>query len=106
VGIDTHWEELGIFTFLNHSCDPTVIVDTTRFKIYAARALAAKEELTFFYPSLDWLWVNRSIDLPIGVSALQTVKYQQYLTNLVRLLPWRAYDVFSDRFLRRISWTM
>lgn len=54
VGTNKHIEELGVIAFLNHSCQPSIIVDTTTLKIYAARAIAAKEEVTFFYPSAEW----------------------------------------------------
>lgn len=49
-----HIEDIGIIVYLNHSCDPSTIVDTTTLTIRAARNLAAGEELTFFYPSTEW----------------------------------------------------
>jgi hypothetical protein len=39
---------------MNHSCDPSVILDTSRMLVFAARDLAAGDELTFFYPSTEW----------------------------------------------------
>ena len=39
---------------MNHSCDPNVILDTTRMLAYAIRDIAAGDELTFFYPSTEW----------------------------------------------------
>jgi hypothetical protein len=41
-------------SFLNHSCDPSVFVNTTRGSIVALRAIAPGDELTFFYPSTEW----------------------------------------------------
>ncbi|MBI3242009.1 MAG: SET domain-containing protein-lysine N-methyltransferase [Chloroflexi bacterium] len=54
VGQDTHIEELGVLAYLNHSCQPNTIVDTTGLTITAARDIAVGEELTFFYPSTEW----------------------------------------------------
>ncbi len=39
---------------MNHSCNPNTILDTTRMLVFAARDIAAGEELTFFYPSTEW----------------------------------------------------
>ena len=39
---------------MNHSCDPTTIMDTTRMLVFARRDLAPGDELTFFYPSTEW----------------------------------------------------
>lgn len=39
---------------LNHSCDPNVIVDTTKLELRAIRDIARGEDLTFFYPSTEW----------------------------------------------------
>lgn len=54
VGIDRHIEELGILAFLHHSCEPTVIVDTSTFEVFAARTIEKGETVTFFYPSTEW----------------------------------------------------
>ena len=49
-----HIEELGVLAYLNHSCRPTTVVDTSALAVSAARDIAAGEELTFFYPSTEW----------------------------------------------------
>jgi hypothetical protein len=49
-----HIEELGILAYLNHSCQPNTIVDTTAFTVTTARDIQPGEELTFFYPSTEW----------------------------------------------------
>jgi hypothetical protein len=46
--------EVGPFAFLNHDCSPSVRIDTGRMLVVAACAVAAGEELTFFYPSTEW----------------------------------------------------
>lgn len=49
-----HIIEVGCLAYLNHSCHPNVIVDTTQLRCTAARNIAAGEELTYFYPSTEW----------------------------------------------------
>lgn len=54
IGPEAHIEELGVVAYLNHSCRPNTLVDTSALSIVAARDIAAGEELTFFYPSTEW----------------------------------------------------
>lgn len=54
IGKDQHIEELGMIVYMNHSCDPNSVIDTTGMAIYAARNIGPGEELTFFYPSTEW----------------------------------------------------
>ena len=54
IGAHEHIEELGVLAYLNHSCQPNTIVDTTAFTVSAIRDIAAGEELNFFYPSTEW----------------------------------------------------
>lgn len=53
IGIDKHVEVRELAS-MNHSCDPSTILDTTRMLVFAARDLAPDDELTFFYPSTEW----------------------------------------------------
>ncbi len=54
IGAHLHIEELGVLAYLNHSCQPNTIVDTTAMTVSAIRDIAAGEELNFFYPSTEW----------------------------------------------------
>lgn len=90
VGVDKHLDELGILTFLKHSCNPTVIVDTVRLKIYAARAIAKGETLTFFYPSTEWEMAHpftchcgapHCVGLVAGAKYLAVDRLVQYFIN-------------------------
>ena len=58
-----HLEEPQVLAFLNHSCHPTVLVDTSGLIVFAAADIMAGEELTFFYPSTEWKMVKRFICL-------------------------------------------
>ncbi len=53
IGRDKHVEVKELAS-MNHSCDPSTILDTTRMLVFAARDIAAGDELTFFYPSTEW----------------------------------------------------
>ena len=46
--------EVKELSSMNHSCNPNVILDTTRMLAIATRVIGAGEELTFFYPSTEW----------------------------------------------------
>jgi hypothetical protein len=54
IGPGTHVEDIGLCRYLNHSCQPTTIVDVARLRVVAARDIPAGEELSFFYPSTEW----------------------------------------------------
>ena len=41
--------------YINHSCEPNVFFDTTLMNLVALRDIPANEELTFFYPSTEWM---------------------------------------------------
>ena len=49
-----HIIEDSLFLYLNHSCNPTVFVDTVTFSIYALTEIYPQQELTFFYPATEW----------------------------------------------------
>ena len=46
--------EVAHLSALNHSCDPNVILDTSRMLVIARKEIKAGDELTFFYPSTEW----------------------------------------------------
>jgi hypothetical protein len=54
IGQDLHLEELGIIAYMNHSCQPNTIIDTSSLTIRAIRDIAVGEDLSFFYPSTEW----------------------------------------------------
>jgi hypothetical protein len=51
--VDRHIE-VGIFTSLNHSCNPNVLIDTANMRVIAAQDIPVGAELTYFYPSSEW----------------------------------------------------
>src|SRR5512138_2541230 len=53
IGIEQHVEVKDL-SAMNHYCDPSVILDTTRMLVFATRDLEPGYQLTFFYPSTEW----------------------------------------------------
>ena len=46
--------EVGVLSTMNHSCDPSVRLDTGRMLVITERDIARGEEITYFYPSTEW----------------------------------------------------
>ncbi len=44
-----------ILQYINHSCNPNIFFDTTKFELSALKDIAKGDELTFFYPSTEWI---------------------------------------------------
>ena len=53
IGREQHVEVKELAS-MNHSCNPSTFLDTTRMLVFAARDLVPGDELTFFYPSTEW----------------------------------------------------
>ncbi|KAI8597342.1 hypothetical protein EDD21DRAFT_385709 [Dissophora ornata] len=54
VGKDEHIELNSDLVFMNHSCNPTVSLDTDTMTVVAVVDLKEGDSLTFFYPSSEW----------------------------------------------------
>lgn len=54
IGERRHIEQLEIIAYLNHACQPNTLIEASTLTVYAARTIAAGEELTYFYPSTEW----------------------------------------------------
>jgi hypothetical protein len=80
IGPNTHLEDLGVIVYLNHSCQPNTLVDTTALAVYAARDIAAGEELTFFYPSTEWEMDRPFICLCGAAQCVRLVAGAKYLS--------------------------
>jgi hypothetical protein len=83
--------EVGKLSVLNHSCNPNVILDTTRMLVFAARDIPAGEELTFFYPSTEWEMAAPFICLCGAVNCIHVVAGARFL----------PLSVLEDHFLNR-----
>lgn len=55
VGLDKHITlQPEHLQYINHSCEPNVLFDTTLMQLVALKDIEAGDELTFFYPSTEW----------------------------------------------------
>lgn len=91
IGVDTHIDELGIIAYLNHSCQPNTVINTTTLTVYASRPIAVGEELTFFYPSTEWAMDRPFICLCGAPQCLRLVAGARYL----------SVDTLSRHFVNR-----
>src|SRR5687767_3600888 len=73
--------------YINHSCEPNVFFDTTSMKVIALRALEKGEEMTFFYPSTEWM-MTQSFQCYCGSANCRgEIKGAAYLPDEV----WKQY---------------
>lgn len=54
IGSHAHLLEEAL-SAMNHSCTPNVHIDTTKMQIRQIRNIRIGDEITFFYPSTEWL---------------------------------------------------
>ncbi|KAF9421789.1 hypothetical protein BGZ76_003934 [Entomortierella beljakovae] len=54
VGKEDHIELNSDLVFMNHSCNPTVNLDTDTMTVVAVVDLKEGDNMTFFYPSSEW----------------------------------------------------
>ncbi|KAJ3281527.1 hypothetical protein HK104_011416 [Borealophlyctis nickersoniae] len=54
VSANEHIELCSELVYMNHSCDPSIHLDTTRMEVIAAKDIKEGDDLTFFYPSSEW----------------------------------------------------
>ena len=78
IGVDQHVEVKELAS-MNHSCNPTTLLDTTRMLVFAASDLASGDELTFFYPSTEW---EMSSPFDLAGQLLWTRSWGSYPTRL------------------------
>jgi len=80
--------------YINHSCHPNVFFDTTNFQLLAVLAIEPGDELTFFYPSTEWVMAQpficfcnttKCLHSIQGAAQLDEKVLQQYqLTNFIK----------------------
>jgi hypothetical protein len=75
--------EVGIIASLNHSCNPNLVLDTTRMLIIAARDIFLGDEFTFFYPSTEWEMAVPFICACGSTNCIHVVAGARYLSPAV-----------------------
>ena len=55
IAIDQHIHlSPAYLQFINHSCNPNVLFNTTTMELESVRDIKAGDEFTFFYPATEW----------------------------------------------------
>jgi hypothetical protein len=75
--------EVGVIASLNHSCNPNLVLDTTRMLVIAAREIFPGDELTFFYPSTEWEMAVPFICACGSTNCIHVVAGARYLSPAV-----------------------
>ena len=85
-----HALSLGALTYINHSCHPNVLIDTKELVCWATRDIARGEELSYFYPSTEWVMARpflclcdspNCIRIVAGARQLSTDVLSRYFIN-------------------------
>lgn len=92
-GPDSRIELNSDLVYCNHSCQPTLVFDMSRFEVRVAndRPLAVGDDLTFFYPSTEWTMVqafqcqcaasSRCLGMISGSHDIEPALLQRYWLN-------------------------
>ncbi|OJD31439.1 galactose-proton symport [Diplodia corticola] len=69
-GADAHVELNSDLRYVNHSCEPNLVfdMDAMEVRVGSERGLQAGDELTFFYPSTEWV-MDRGFECACGSAA-------------------------------------
>ena len=84
-----------VLQYCNHSCNPNVFFDTTKFQLIALKDINAGDELTFFYPSSEWD-MTQSFTCACGSkNCLHTIKGAAHISKEV-LANYRLTDFIQS----------
>ena len=74
-GVDEHITLQPTFLqYINHSCNPNIFFDTTKYELVALKDIEVGDELKFFYPSSEWD-MTQNFECNCGsINCLQNIK--------------------------------
>jgi hypothetical protein len=90
VGVNTHVELHSDLVYMNHSCSPSIRLDTSQMKIFAEKDLKPGDEITFFYPSTEfkmarpfycWCGAKECIRIVAGAYHIPIANLSNYYIN-------------------------
>lgn len=90
VGPDMHICDLGVIAYMNHSCEPSAMIDVSTMTVVATRSLRPGDEINFFYPSTEWEMTQpfvcgcgspRCVRLVAGAKFLSVDTLSRYFIN-------------------------
>lgn len=85
-----------ILQYINHSCSPNIFFDTTRFELIALRDIAKGDELTFFYPSTEWMMESPFTCFCGSNNCLHKIQGAYFLTPEI-IHPYKFTDFISQK---------
>ncbi|KAF9428593.1 hypothetical protein BGZ94_001804 [Podila epigama] len=81
VGKDLHMELNSDLVYLNHSCNPSVTLDTDNMQLIAVMDIHKGDPLTFFYPSSEWE-MDQAFDCKCGApQCVGKIQGAKFLSN-------------------------
>lgn len=84
--------------YINHSCEPNIQIDVAGRRLVCLRNIAANEEITFFYPSMEWALLL-PFECHCGSSeCIGLVQGAAYLDK-----PMLSRHRFAEHILRQLS---
>lgn len=90
IGSQMHLCDLGVVAYMNHSCEPSALIDVSSMTVVATRHLSPGEEINFFYPSTEWEMAQpfvctcgspRCVRLVAGAKFLSVDALSRYFIN-------------------------
>jgi hypothetical protein len=88
--------------YINHSCLPNVFFDTTIFKVICLREIKSGDELTYFYPSTEWVMSQPFQCVCGSANCLGYINGASYLSQDV-LKDYRFSNFISQQLINKYS---
>ena len=82
--------------FVNHSCDPNVFFNTTTMEFTSLKKIFPGDELSFFYPSTQWMMAQPFLCRCNSANCLKEIKGGAYLPQEL-LLQYRLTDFILEQ---------
>lgn len=82
--------------YINHSCNPNTIFNTTTMELIALKPIAPGDEFTFFYPSTEWYMAEPFLCSCAAANCIGTIKGAKELSKDV-LQRYRLTDFIQHK---------
>ncbi|MCR3921340.1 MAG: SET domain-containing protein-lysine N-methyltransferase, partial [Firmicutes bacterium] len=103
VGPNKHCLINSDLALLNHSCNPNLLVETTKGIVYTKKNVYCDEELTYFYPSTEWDMVRPFLCNCGSPACMQFIR-GAYWTPLYILLDHYVNKHIADFILTEVKY--
>ena len=101
VGVNRHITlQPEFLQYINHSCEPNVLFDTTSMRVICLKELNVGDELTFFYPSTEWDMVQPFVCNCGSKDCLQLINGASHL-SLKTIKKYRITDFIQQQYKQK-----